>query len=129
MSNVAPETSARPGAGKTKGRPYPGSNGRSSGGPLRLVETLRGDGVLVWTGGTAAVAYQLDIFEGRMGRSGSGSLEGAPPELDGDARLQLSDTAEVAVTLIENADGQAVIETRGGVVERTAAKTRRGAKP
>ena len=100
---------------------------RAYGGPLRFVETLRGKGVLAWSGGETPVAYELDLFDGRMGRTGSGTLDGELPDLDGPVELRLSDTTDVAVALIENDSGEAVIETRGAIRERAA--PRRRAKP
>ena len=100
---------------------------RAYGGPLRFVETLRGEGVLAWSGGETPVAYELDMFDGRMGRTGSGTLDGALPDLDGAAQLRLSETAEVAVALVENHGDDAVFETRGLIHERT--RTRRRTKP
>lgn len=78
---------------------------------LRLLGALRGEGALVWSGGTIAVAYELDIFGAGEARSASGNLEGdftplpPPSEAEPDAppitgaRLRLSDGREIAIAL------------------------------
>jgi hypothetical protein len=76
-----------------------------SGGPMKLLRTLRGDGVLNTEGGEATVSYQIDVFEQRNRlRSASGTLSGDLPAFDEDAEnvtgtLRLEGGVEVAVTL------------------------------
>ena len=125
MSNSQQQQDPR--TGKPEARPYKASS-RPYGGPLRFVETLEGEGVLTWTGGETPVTYHLDLFDGRMGLAGSGTVDGDLPEaLDGQARLRLSETKDVEVALFENEGGQAVVETRGAIREKTP-KVRRAAK-
>ena len=127
MSNMS-HNQHDPRTGKPEGRAFKVSS-RPYGGPLRFVETLEGEGVLAWPGGETPVAYHLDLFDGRMGRAGSGTLDGALPEaLEGEAKLRLSETTDVPVALFENEGGEAVFETRGPIREK-AARARRAAKP
>jgi hypothetical protein len=91
---------------------------------LRLLGALRGGGVLVWSGGSLAVGYELDIFGAGEARSASGALEGdfsalpppdpeAPdaPPLTG-ARLRLEDGREIAIELTSLEPGLAEFEAQ-----------------
>ena len=98
---------------------------RGYAGPLRFVETLRGKGVLVWAGGETPVAYELDMFDGSAGRTGSGTLDGLVPKLEGPAQLRLSETTDVAVAVVESDGEAAVFETRGAVREHAPTRKRR----
>ena len=86
---------------------------------MKFLGSLRGEGHLISEAGEAPVAYQLDVFEGGAGRSGSGSVDGAMPPAseDGtaDARLRLSDGRELAIALQSMDEGGALFETRGAV--------------
>ena len=93
---------------------------RGRGAPaMKFLGSLGGQGVLVSAAGEAPVAYQLDVFEGGAGRSGSGSVDGAmPPASDegaAEARLRLADGRELAVTLGSMDEGGALFEARGAV--------------
>ena len=93
---------------------------RGRGAPaMKFLGSLRGQGVLLSEGGEAPVAYQLDVFEGGAGRSGSGSVDGAMPPASEDgaaeARLRLADGRELAVTLGSMDEGGALFEARGAV--------------
>lgn len=74
---------------------------------LKLLASLRGDGLLIWEGGEAPARYELDLFGSGTSRSASGNLEGGFTDLmvEGEptdaavARLRLSDGHEIAVDL------------------------------
>ena len=127
MINQQPVTRAQPDTGFGGERPRQVVR-RGYAGPLRFVETLRGEGMLVWAGGETPVAYELDMFDGNAGRTGSGTLDGVLPEVDGPAQLRLSETTDVAVAVVESDGEAAVFETRGVVREHAPARKRR-AKP
>jgi hypothetical protein len=99
-----------------EGRPIPvssswrwgGGRGRATA-PLKLLGALRGRGVLIWSGGKAAAAYELDIFGRGASHSANGQLEGdfAPllrrnrrggPPTSG--RLRLEDGREIEMELV-----------------------------
>ena len=91
---------------------------------LRLLGALRGTGALVWSGGTIAVAYELDIFGAGDARSASGALEGdfsvlpAPDKAEPDAppitgaRLRLEGGHEIAIELTSLEPGLVEIEAQ-----------------
>lgn len=86
---------------------------------LKFLGSLRGDGALLAAAGETPVSYQLDIYQSGADRTGSGSLEGAMPDVpdDGDmaARLRLSNGREIAVTLQGVDPGGASFEARGAL--------------
>jgi hypothetical protein len=93
-------------------------------GRLTLLGALRGDGVLIWTGGSLPVAYELDVFGRGPVRTASGTLAGdfaalVPPD-DAeapdvpDARLRLSDGRELDIDLTSLETNDADFEARGG---------------
>ena len=125
MINHQPLSRGQPDTGYATERPRQVVR-RGYSGPLRFVETLRGEGVLAWAGGETPVAYELDMFDGSAGRTGSGTLDGALPEVEGPAQLRLSDTADVAVAVVESDGAAAVFETRGVVREHAPARKRKG---
>ena len=91
---------------------------RGRGAPaMKFLGSLRGEGVLLLEAGEAAVHYQLDVFEGGIGRSGSGAVDGDMPAgaEDGEARLRMADGREIAVTLQSLDEAGASFETRGAV--------------
>ena len=115
MSDANITTKASPAA-----KPPHAGGRRGRGAPaMKFLGSLRGQGVLVSASGESPVAYQLDVFDGGAGRSGSGSVDGAMPPAgeDGtaDARLRLSDGRELAIALQSMDDGGALFETRGAV--------------
>jgi hypothetical protein len=88
--------------------------GRNS---VKLLGSLRGDGLLTHGQASIAVSYQLDIYEGRNRRTGGGALEGplgplADAEVK-DAVLRLADGALIEVVLSEIDAQGAYFETRG----------------
>ncbi len=104
----APAKAAQTGGRRGRGAPA-----------MKFLGSLRGQGLLLSTAGEAPVAYQLDVFEGGAGRSGSGSVDGAmPPASDegtAEARLRLSDGRELAISLQSMDEGGALFESRGAV--------------
>jgi len=89
-----------------------GHRGRNS---MKLLGSLRGDGVLSWDDRTAAVHYQLDLFEGRDRRSGSGVLDGELADLEAreePARLRLADGFEIEIVLVQVDEDGAMFEAR-----------------
>lgn len=92
------------------------SRGRR-GPPLKFLGALRGEGVLISAAGETAVSYQVDVFQGGSGRTGSGTLDGvmldSPDEAGGDARLRLADGRELPITLQGVNEAGAMFETRG----------------
>jgi len=96
---------------KSAPAPYRGRRG----GPIKFLGALRGDGTLISPAGETAVTYQLDVYQGAAGRTGSGAVDGAMPEAGetDEARLRLADGRELAVTLQEADENGASIEIRG----------------
>lgn len=90
--------------------------GRNS---VKLLGSLRGDGLLTHAEASIPVSYQLDIYEGRNRRTGGGALEGplaplADTEVK-EALLRLATGEQIEVVLSEiEADG-AYFETRGDI--------------
>jgi hypothetical protein len=73
----------------------------SRGGPLKLLSTLRGQGMLIGARGIA-VHYQVDLFRRGSMTLASGEIEGRLVTIrgrDGAASLRLEDGSVVAVTL------------------------------
>lgn len=72
---------------------------------LKLVAATRGEGALVWSGGSTSVAYELDLFTGGAKTLASGGLAGDFARLLSQAgehetaRLRLQDGSEIAVEL------------------------------
>lgn len=79
-------------------------------GPLRHLGSLRGAGTLIWSGGSAAVDYELDMFSRGANQSASGNLEGdlsvlleqAPEDspLPHEVYLRLDDGREGRIDLV-----------------------------
>jgi hypothetical protein len=77
--------------------------------PLKLLGALRGEGVLLWSGGSATTTYELDIYGRGPSHMASGNLEGdfselapkdeAESELPQGCRLRLSDGREIEIEL------------------------------
>jgi hypothetical protein len=83
---------------------------------MKLIRTLRGDGVLVAENGETAVGYGLDLFETRGERVGSGTLDGdlsGLGEEPGPLRLRLVDGFEVEVRLDQLDQDGATFSTSG----------------
>ncbi len=104
-----------------------GSHGKSQDrARLRLLGALRGDGALVWPGGSIAVTYELDLFGRGPVRLASGNLEGAfsklaladadPSIMPGGSRLRLDDGAELEIELIALDATTAEFDARGAAV-------------
>lgn len=91
--------------------------GRAS---MKLIRTLRGEGVLVAENGETAVGYGLDLFETRGARAGSGTLDG---DLSGlgeqprSLRLRLAGGFEVEIHLDQLDQDGATFSTRGPLPE------------
>lgn len=108
---------------ETKTRPTLPASGhgrRGRGAPaMKLLGSLRGRGVLLSEAGETPVSYQLDVFQGGAGRSGSGTLDGDMPAFPEDsameARLRLAGGREVAVSLQAADERGAMFDTRGEV--------------
>ncbi|HEX5378332.1 MAG TPA: hypothetical protein VFW47_07140 [Phenylobacterium sp.] len=74
---------------------------------LKLLKSLRGEGVLVWSGGSIPVAYELDVFGNGDHRTASGHLEGDFAALNTEdeatplpaARLRLDGGREIEIDL------------------------------
>ncbi|MDP8916412.1 MAG: hypothetical protein M3M95_04260 [Pseudomonadota bacterium] len=85
---------------------------------LKFLGSLRGDGLLLSAAGQAAVAYQLDVFEGPAERTASGTLDGVVPsalweEEAPAARLRLDDGRELTVALQAIDEQGAMFDARG----------------
>ena len=98
-----------------------GDAGRRGKTSMKLLRTLRGDGAVLWSAGEAEVSYQLDLYESRHQRSGSGALDGdlaALAEAGVDAaRLRLEDGSELDVVLGQVDPDGATFDTRGALPE------------
>ena len=72
-------------------------------GPIKLIRSIRGKGVLRTTDGEVDVTYHIDTYEERGGVTSSGSLDGdASGIADGSAgRLRLENGEEFDVQLIK----------------------------
>ena len=97
-------------------RKSPGMGSRREHVPMRLLCSLRGEGVLLIDSGETAVGYALDVFHDRMGQTASGTLEGpvAGDDFPAKAVLRLANGVELAVSLLEGDEDGAVFESRGG---------------
>ena len=88
------------------------------GGPLKLVKSLRGDGILMW-GRRACrrVAYRIDVYRQGLLISGDGEVSGEFSELVGrspaNARLRLAGGQEVPVGFLDIGADAASIELVG----------------
>lgn len=94
--------------------------GSYRGGPLRLLKSLRGDGMLMW--GVRArrrVAYRIDVYRQGILLSGDGEVSGELSELVGrspaNPRLRLSGGQEVAVGFLDIGADAASIELVGSL--------------
>ncbi len=90
---------------------------------LTLLDTLRGQGVLSWTGGKAPVAYEISIFLQRGEASSTGAVDGDLKRLlarggDGPFSLKLADGRQIPVNLSDIEDEGATLNAAGDV--RTA---------
>jgi hypothetical protein len=85
--------------------------------PMTFLGSLRGDGLLVSAAGEKPVRYQLDLYDGTAGRTGSGTLDGdvsaLAEEAAGPVRLRLEGGAEIGVTLQDVDEHGAVFDSRG----------------
>ena len=109
QEHSVPESDAKPKA--TAAAPPKRRGGTWGRTRLTLVGSLRGAGILVWSGGAIPAAYGLDIFANGDHRTASGSLEGdfaalatahaALEEPATDVVLKLEDGRELAVDLID----------------------------
>jgi hypothetical protein len=94
------------------------SNRRGRGAPaMKLVGSLRGEGALLSSAGETPVSYQLDVFQGGQGRSGSGTLDGVmpafPEEADMNAKLRMADGRTILISLQAVDEQGAMFDTRG----------------
>ena len=83
---------------------------------MKLLGSLRGQGSLSWDDESAPVRYQLDVYEGRDRRTGSGALDGELKRLEGregTVRLRLEDGFELDIALLQIDIDGAMFETRG----------------
>ena len=120
MSAPRPEAATPPPApAKPRGGSSWGARSfNRDGAKLKLMGSLRGDGLLILADRSISAAYELDIY-GRNGgtRSASGHLEGDFAALvDADApaaRLRLSDGVEFEIELTDLEADLAEFETRG----------------
>ena len=126
MSAPRPESAATPQA-KPRGGASWGSRsfGRDSV-KLKLVASLRGEGVLVSSDRSLPASYELDLYARGATRTASGHLEGdfsgiAEAEDEPSVwRLRLSDGAEIEIDLTD-LDGEAAeFESRGALTGKLA---------
>lgn len=71
---------------------------------LRLLGTLRGEGVLIGLGAETAVRYQIELFKRGAQETAAGEVERLQGSLRGEpcpARLRLSDGVEIAIALTD----------------------------
>jgi len=85
------------------------------GGPLRLVKSLRGEGLLMWgRRASRRVAYRIDVYRQGLLLSGDGELSGEFSELVGrsppNARLRLAGGQELPVGLLDIGADAASVE-------------------
>jgi hypothetical protein len=97
--------------------PY-NSGRRGRGAPaMKMLGSLRGQGALISVAGETPVSYQLDVFQGGQGRSGSGTLDGAMPTFDEDAnmdaKLRMADGRTILVSLQAVDEDGAMFDARG----------------
>lgn len=83
---------------------------------LTLLETLRGEGLLIGNGADIPVAYEVSMFLQADQRWGDGSLTGPLGRLVGDEppeglKLRLADGREMSLVLGEVDDEGATIES------------------
>jgi hypothetical protein len=96
---------------------------RGRAGPLRLVQSLRGEGALVWgRQSSVAVSYSLDVYgQGRL-LSGDGDVRGNLVNLVGrsplNLRLRLEGGHEASISIRDIAPDSASIELTRPVSER-----------
>ncbi len=91
--------------------------------PLRLVSALRGQGGVIWSGGSVTASYELDLFDRGAVHMASGNLEGDFSALVGDdegvaaqaagARLRLDDGRELDIDLLSLEADYADFEAHG----------------
>jgi hypothetical protein len=92
---------------------------------MKLLAALRGEGALVWSGGSIAASYELDLFASGPMKTGSGQLAGdfsalvdrTPSALDEPsavaAHLRLDDGREIEIDLVSLEPSAAEFEARG----------------
>ncbi|MDO8297496.1 MAG: hypothetical protein Q7T19_13775 [Caulobacter sp.] len=95
----------------------PGFGSRRGKRSLKLLRTLRGDGMLLAAGRSLAVSYQLDLYADGDRTVGSGSLDGdftglAEDLEGGEAMLTLEDGDPTPVTLETVEDDGAEFQMR-----------------
>ena len=88
------------------------------GGHMRLVQSLRDQGTLLWgVRGERSVAYALDLYSQGEMITGNGDVRGDLATLVGraptDVRLRLADGVEVSVALTDVEPDNANIEVLG----------------
>lgn len=103
---------------KPSAAPFQSHGRRGRGAPaMKLVGSLRGQGLLTSSAGETAVSYQLDVFQGGQGRSGSGTLDGPMPafaeDADMEARLRMADGRTILVSLQAVDEDGAMFDTQG----------------
>ena len=130
MSTPRPETPAPP-AKPRGGSSWGARSFNRDSAKLKLVGSLRGEGLLVLADGAIPARYELDIYaRGGGARSASGHLEGDFAGFaDGDApaaRLRLSDGVEFEIDLTDLEPDLAEFETRGDLPAAVSAPTRGG---
>jgi hypothetical protein len=92
---------------------------------MKLLAALRGEGALVWSGGSIAATYELDLFASGPTKTASGQLEGdfsalvdgMPTAVDEasalGASLRLDDGREIEIDLVSLEPSVAEFEARG----------------
>ena len=121
MSTARSETPTPP-AKPRGGSSWGARSFNRDGAKLKLVGSLRGEGLLVLADRAIAASYELDVYaRNGAARSASGHLEGAfadihDPEADLDlsGRLRLADGREIEIDLKDLDAETAEFEARGG---------------
>ena len=104
-----------------------GAHGKARGGqPLRLLGSLRGEGALVWSGGSILADYELDLFSRGPVIVASGNLEGDfssllpddenPLVLTDGSRLRLMDGRVLKIGLVTLESGSADFDAYGASI-------------
>jgi len=95
------------------------------GAQMKLLAALRGEGALVWSGGSIVATYELDVFARGPMKTGSGQMEGdfsalvdsTPSAIDEPcsvpAHLRLDDGREIEIDLVSLEPYSAEFEARG----------------
>ena len=89
-------------------------------GSLKLLGSVRGQGVLRTEHGDCEVSYHLDRYQERFGQIATGEVDGDLSKLSGledgaVATLVLQDTSEIAVTLSQVQEDGADVEAQGAL--------------